>query len=478
VTRRAHVARFVLAFALAAGACGGSSGDDKGNADASTSDAMVVTPPDASPPDAPPLPPDADTSDLCHGVTQHCLDGTTLEVCDTGALVTTDCGAQSQICQSDGVGGFECADPPVPGANTVFGKVEYEDRAPQPDGKLGTVHTLPSRGVTVSVVKDQGNMVLATGRTADDGTYSLSYDTPAGTMVHVLAATTSDLPTRPVKCVKSNNAVHGLASASFAAAVGTTQNILAKQAGSLAQPFNVFDQLITGIDTVHLRMGASTLSPIVAHWQIGDTDGTYYNGSLNLLGVINGDDDGNDDAVILHEFGHYVEDVYGQSDSPGGSHSGERVDPRLGWSEGWATYFSSAARGISFYADSMNAGAAGFGDDLEHTVFPDQDPNGPMTQTVSEETVAEVLWDIGDGQANDDDPRAGGDRHEDVMKVQTEYLHSGVTATRGVSGIDFVDFLDGWFKLRGTSTCAALRTIVVTVHKFPYDFNAPGAACP
>jgi hypothetical protein len=295
-------------------------------------------------------------------------------------------------------------------------------------------------------------------------------------MVHVLASTTSDLPSRPVKCVKNNNAVHGLAGASFASAVGVTQNLLAKESASgLGQAFNVFDQMVTGIDTVRLRMGATTLSPIVTHWQLNSTNGTFYNGSINLLGGPS-DDDGYDDAVILHEFGHYVEAVYGKSSSPGGGHGGERVDPRLGWSEGFSTYFSSAARGNAFYMDSNSGG--GFGDDLEHTVFPDQSLSEPMTQTMSEETVAEVLWDIGDGQAGDDDARAGGDRHEDVLKVQTEYLHSGVTATRGVSGIDFVDFMDGWFKLRGTSTCTALRSIVITTHKFPYDFAAPGAACP
>jgi hypothetical protein len=124
--------------------------------------------------------------------------------------------------------------------------------------------------------------------------------------------------------------------------------------------------------------------------------------------------------------------------------------------------------------DSNSGG--GFGDDLETTIV--KYSGAGMTQNMSEETVAQVLWDIGDGQAGDDDPRAGGDRHEDVMKVQIEYLHSGVTATRGVTGIDLVDFLDGWFKLRGTSTCTPLRTIVAITHTFPYDFAAPGAACP
>jgi hypothetical protein len=468
-------ARFTLvaaAAALAFAACGGDSDDKGADASAPPADAMPP-PPDAAPPDAPPQP-DAG-SDPCGGVSAHCLDSTTLEVCENGALVPTDCGAQSQICQADGAGSFECADPPVPGANTVSGKAQYEDRVPQPDGSLADIRSQPVRGATVSVVQDTGSAVLATGRTADDGTYSLSYDAPAGTMVHVLVATTSDLASRPVKVVKKapSNVVHGLAGPSFASAVGVTQNLLAKESASLGQAFNVFDQMITGIDTVRARMGAASLSPIVTHWQINSDDGTYYNGSINLLGGPD-DDDGYDDAVILHEFGHYVEAIYGKSSSPGGGHGGEAVDPRLGWSEGFSTYFSSAARGNQFYMDSNANG--GFGDDLENALVKYSGTN--MTGLMSEETVAEVLWDIGDGQASDDDPRGGGDRHEDVMKVQIEYLHSGVTATRGVSGIDLVDFLDGWFKLRGTSTCTALRTIIATTHTFPYDFAASGAACP
>ena len=169
-----------------------------------------------------------------------------------------------------------------------------------------------------------------------------------------------------------------------------------------------------------------------------------------------------------------MEAIYGGTDSPGGSHGGEAVDPRLGWSEGFSTYFSSAARANAFYMDSNSGG--GFGDDLEHTVVKGQ-ASGPMTQDMSEETVAEVLWDIGDGQSGDDDQRSQGDRHEDVLKVQTLYLKTS-NGPRGVTGVDLVDWLDGWFKLEGTSTCAAVRSIVVTTHTFPYDFNAPGAACP
>ncbi|MFV8248040.1 hypothetical protein [Bdellovibrio bacteriovorus] len=69
---------------------------------------------------------------------------------------------------------------------------------------------------------------------------------------------------------------------------------------------------------------------------------------LYILGGANGDvkssdTDHFDDSVILHEYGHFLEDVYGNSGSPGGSHTGNFViDARLAWSEGWANYFQAA----------------------------------------------------------------------------------------------------------------------------------------
>jgi hypothetical protein len=458
------------AMLAALSACAGNADEDD---DQTPPKADADTPgePDAALPDAP-LPPDAPPADPCGGVTSRCT-GSTLETCVNGELQPTDCAASNQECREDGSGGFGCFDPVAPGTNNVSGTVRYEDREPQPSGALGSIRQMPARGVTVTVVKDQGSTVLATGRTDDQGHYSLSFEAAAGTMVHVLAATTSSAPERPVKVTKRNNNVHGAASTSFAAAASTQKDVLATEASHLGGAFNVFDQMIDGIDAVHVRMGIGQLQPLKAIWENGSQQGTYYDGSLNLLGGPD-DDDGYDDAVILHEFGHYVEGVYGGTDSPGGGHDGSPADPRLGWSEGQATYFSSAVRNNHYYMDSNSGG--GFGDDLEGRVTK-ATATGPMTQNVSENMVAQILWDIGDGPASDDDARTGGDRHEDVMKIENEYLANGITSTRGVQGVDLVDWLDGWFKLRGLSTCAAVRSILQT-HTFPYDFHAPGANCP
>ena len=79
---------------------------------------------------------------------------------------------------------------------------------------------------------------------------------------------------------------------------------------------------------------------------------------LYLLGGENGDVDFSDtdhfdNSVIIHEYGHFIEDIFGAPNSPGGSHNGNSViDPRLAWSEGWADFFQAAVTGQPYYRDT------------------------------------------------------------------------------------------------------------------------------
>lgn len=67
----------------------------------------------------------------------------------------------------------------------------------------------------------------------------------------------------------------------------------------------------------------------------------YINGG-RLGNVTSADTDHFDDAVIIHEIGHRLEDACGKSDSPGGTHYGQfRIDPRLAWSEGWGNFLGA-----------------------------------------------------------------------------------------------------------------------------------------
>lgn len=79
--------------------------------------------------------------------------------------------------------------------------------------------------------------------------------------------------------------------------------------------------------------GSSTLS-----FYLRDDNELYICGGVTG-NVTSADTDHWDDAIILHEIGHHVENVCGRMDSPGGAHYAlYRIDPRLAWSEGWGNF--------------------------------------------------------------------------------------------------------------------------------------------
>jgi hypothetical protein len=120
---------------------------------------------------------------------------------------------------------------------------------------------------------------------------------------------------------------------------------------------------------------------VTVFWKAGFNPYSYFGYPNNLLSFykpgerklfILGGKDGNvnqadtdhfDTSVVLHEYGHFLEDVYGKTDSPGGYHNGDAViDPRLAWSEGFANFFQAAAQGTNSYLDT-----AGFCNDSQES---------------------------------------------------------------------------------------------------------------
>jgi len=113
---------------------------------------------------------------------------------------------------------------------------------------------------------------------------------------------------------------------------------------------------------------------------------------IYLLGdFTTGDTDEFDQSVIAHEFGHYVEDRFGRSDSIGGEHGGSAtpLDLRVAFGEGWGNAFSGMVRNDPIYRDSFNGAQDDFNIDLE----ADDDVNEGW---FSEASVWEILWDLFD----------------------------------------------------------------------------------
>jgi hypothetical protein len=107
-----------------------------------------------------------------------------------------------------------------------------------------------------------------------------------------------------------------------------------------------------------------------------------------------GDTDEFDQSVIAHEFGHYVEDRFGRSDSIGGHHANDiPLDLRVAFGEGWGNAFSGMALGDPIYRDSQQ----GIQDDFHFNVEDDGQVGDGFTEGwFSEFSVQEILWDLFD----------------------------------------------------------------------------------
>jgi hypothetical protein len=116
--------------------------------------------------------------------------------------------------------------------------------------------------------------------------------------------------------------------------------------------------------------------------------GIYILGDFNIPMP---DTDEFDQSVIAHEFGHYIEDRFGRSDSIGGIHGGSAtlLDLRVAFGEGWGNAFSGMALGSPIYRDSQDGMATDFQIDME--------TDDPLNEGwFSEASVGEILWDLFD----------------------------------------------------------------------------------
>lgn len=394
--------------------------------------------------------------------------------CVAGVVTRSECADDGACTFVDGKVGYDC----VVKADTIAisGDISYEDKPPLNDGKLGPIRKQPARGITVALIDDVSKATLATAMTSDAGAYVLRV-APTSAMVHVTAVAQSKTLLRPITVTLPNGTTHGFASPSFSGAAASQVDLTITDASSASEAFNIFDQSVHTMDAIVRVMGNPTPTPLKAVWSRGNGNGTFCSGtSIFLLGET-ADDDGYDDSVILHETGHYVENTEGKSNSPGGAHSGAPADPRLAWSEGFATYWACSVQNQPIYSDSNASG--GFFDNIDTATTRANAANG-LTQNVSENMVSQILWDLGDTTSKngaDDDMLSNAD-HLKVGNIQASYLLNASLRNVGTQGVDLVDFLDGWFLKQGLSSCAGVRDIVTTKRLFPYDYAGPGGACP
>jgi hypothetical protein len=163
-------------------------------------------------------------------------------------------------------------------------------------------------------------------------------------------------------------------------------------------------------------------------------------GTIELSGRP-GDPDAWDDAVILHELGHWALRRYGRDDSPGGAHDGSRVAGSIAYSEGFADFHAAWQQGDPALLDRRADGPRVR--DLDAMSEEDPLARGTSDATgmglVSERLVSALLWDLLDAGEADDDPAA----------LPATQMFDAALATaaawrvdRGPVGFDLTDYLD------------------------------------
>ena len=213
--------------------------------------------------------------------------------------------------------------------------------------------------------------------------------------------------------------------------------------------FMVYDSVIEGFHKAKTFFGIE-LGEIATYWPCSE-DFSYYDPSD--AGIYIAQDDRGDRDVIMHEYGHYIADVY---DFAQGSVSGNdvhywdadlRYNPvgrtdeqamNLAFREAWASLFSVATQygdtgysnsGDTKYQDVDENGEKTLAFDLEIKALGDYSP-GQYFENMN----ANVLWDIFDDSVDDNDT------------LSDTSLQKIWTISRDHKPDNIVGFWDSWFR--------------------------------
>lgn len=356
---------------------------------------------------------------------------------------------------------------------TASGTVQYQDRPFAYGSGFSSASNvfLPVRRARVQVLNASTGQVLATGATDEAGRFDLSVAGSGTKNVVVRVFSRSDaFGSNRIRVTNNGNQLYSVDSPVFA---NHNQSVdldmvqaLKIQTGSLqANPFNMLDQMVWGVQYAH-TVGASSLPQSIRMvWPGGS--GSYASGTVANMS----DDDGYDDCVQLHELGHVLHNVYSDSDSPGGSHGfgQSNQDPRLSLGEGWASFFGGAVRQFAGIDDpglymDCSGGSSGFVQ--LRARFENAAPYGNTTGGEADEVaVSCALWDVVDGTGtldssvgSDDDALDGSVLFAGLTPDEKHWeVFTGPMKT--ASNLTIRNVWDGFFAPQDDGNLAAMQAI-------------------
>jgi hypothetical protein len=172
-----------------------------------------------------------------------------------------------------------------------------------------------------------------------------------------------------------------------------------------AAPFAILGSIYQSIEKVLKADSTATFPPLVVNWsennkavggsiadgQIGTSHYNFDDGALYILGDAGSDTDEYDNHIIIHEWGHYFESKFSRADSIGGAHTtGDRLDIRLAFGEGWGNAWSAIATDDPIYYDTLGTGQSrGWSMNIENQL-------AVVPGFYSEASIQRILYDLYD----------------------------------------------------------------------------------
>lgn len=361
-------------------------------------------------------------------------------------------------------------------AAVVRGVARYEDR-PQTAAGLGEAVPRELPDAAVEVYRPGDDYVVGHGWTDAEGRFGVPYVNRGapGLAVRVLARRDDGFVRTQVMRGELCRETYGI---TVPLGADDGEVVLLARAGDAGGAFNLHSELARVFDRLASLGYGPAAAPLDVFWERGVTQSCGSCASLGSLYIGGGaaDPDEYDDAVILHELGHFYEETYSRTSTPGGHHDGSRTTPSLAWSEGFATFFSSAMRDSSLYLDTRDGDT--FVMDLESpsrrtAVGVDGER---MDGDVSEDLVSAALWDLRDAASPNEPAETIALGTGGTLRPTIDYFLSADNVERGAPGIDLVDYLDGVVCL-GLTDRASL-TALLAARRFPYDFGGPTTCTP
>jgi len=235
---------------------------------------------------------------------------------------------------------------------SIQGCLRYEDKPYDASGFVSNGVSVYNdiRYAIVDLLNENGS-VLESIMSDSRGFFVFGRVIPDAYSIRVLAQV-KDVTAAKLSIKDSMGAIYAISKASIPDQ--TRYEIRLAKNTEAAGAFNMLDVFVSAAEYARESF-AVEVAGLSVYWQ-PDSIGSFYCNGYDMarckngsgIYVLNqpGDTDHFDDDVLLHEFGHFLEDQYLTSDSPGGCHflTDNDLDLRLAWGEGWGTFFASAVK--------------------------------------------------------------------------------------------------------------------------------------